>query len=114
MNVAGRESTNAKDLVRFGGSTDAMSAMVIANGMIDEDENVAALAMSKAIDDVSATVKDQEMFGRTTSLEKKEASIEDYDEDPKNAKHRPPNWESRIGRKTEANGAIIEGYEIVV
>ena len=81
MNVAGRESTNAKDLVRFGGSTDAMSAMVIANGMIDEDENVAALAMSKAIDDVSATVKDQEMFGRTTSLEKKEASIEDYDKD---------------------------------
>ena len=81
MNVAGRESTNAKDLVRFGGSTDAMSVIVIVNGMTGEDENVAALAMSKAIDDVSATVKDQEMFCRTTSLEKKEASIEDYDED---------------------------------
>ena len=81
MNVADRESANAKDLVRFGGSTDAMSAMVIANGMMGEDEKVAALAMSKTINDISATAKDQEMFGRATSLEKKEASLEDYNED---------------------------------
>ena len=83
MNVEARESANAKDLVRFGGSTDAMNAIVIANGMMGEDnkvaalatvKKVAALAMSKAIDKISATVKNQDMFGRATSLEKKEAS----------------------------------------
>ena len=44
MNVAARESANAKDLVRFGGSTDVMNAIVIANRAMAEDEKVPALA----------------------------------------------------------------------
>ena len=85
MNVAGRESTNAKDLVRFGRSTDVMNAIVIANGTMAEDEKVPALAtvekvagfaIGKAIDKISATVKNQEMFGRATSIEKNTTSLE--------------------------------------
>ena len=49
MNVAARETANAKDLVRFGGSTDAMNAMMIANEMMREDEKVAALATVKKV-----------------------------------------------------------------
>ena len=86
MHIMGRERASAKDLVRFRGSTDAMNDTVIANGMMaGKDEKVAALAtvkkvatlaMSKAINKIRTTVKDQEMFGRATSLEKKEASYE--------------------------------------
>ena len=48
--------------------------------VVSEEKKVAVFAMSKTIDNISATAKDQEMFGRATSLEKKEASLEDYDE----------------------------------
>ena len=42
----------------------------------DLELTMANKTMSKAIDKMSATVKDQEMFGRAMSLEKKEASDE--------------------------------------
>ena len=73
MNVAsGRESANPKDLLRFGRSTDVLNSIVIANGMMAEDkkvaalatvEKVAALAIGKAINKISATVMNQEVFG---------------------------------------------------
>ena len=40
----------------------------------DLELTMANETMSKAIDEMSATVKDQEMFGRAMSLEKKEAA----------------------------------------
>ena len=42
----------------------------------DPELTMANETMSKAIDMTSATVKDQEMFGRAMSLEKKDASDE--------------------------------------